>query len=605
MLFRFLDDIVLDKYKRRAFVLFLLTLFFLFILVLRFYHLQLLNYNVYQKKSESNRVRILRVNAKRGFIKDVDDRILVKNAPSYNLNIVRENINDIDRLLGKLSKIIDIDIKQAKEKILNSYYYNPVTIFRGLDFSVVSYLFEHLEEYPGIRIDMDSVRNYKNSYAYSHIVGYMGEINKKELKKENKYRPGDLIGKTGIEKVYEKVLKGENGAKQVEVNSLGQVVKTLDTKPATPGNNVILSINLELQKFIRDLLKDKKGGIVVLDILNNNVAAMYSSPSYDLNKFVPYISSEYWDFLNNSPSKPFMNRVIEGNYPPGSVFKLMMAAAALEENTVTPDDEFFCDGTFEFGSYRYKCWKKHGHGDVDMNKSIIQSCDIYYYNLGLKLGIDTISNYAHNFYLGKKTGIDLPNEKKGLFPSRKWKKGAFSQSWYPGETIITSIGQGYTSVTPLQMAVMMSGLFNGGMIYEPSLVKGFETGSGFKPKKTKVLNQVDIDESTRKFLLDATYETVYGDRGTAYRARVKGVKVGGKTGTAQVVSLEEFDKYEEGEVPEKYRDHSWFGGVFPVDNPRYVVVSLVEHGGSGSQSATSTGGAVINKMVKMGYVSNR
>ncbi|HCW93675.1 MAG TPA: penicillin-binding protein 2, partial [Flexistipes sinusarabici] len=277
--------------------------------------------------------------------------------------------------------------------------------------------------------------------------------------------------------------------------------------------------------------------------------------------------------------------------------------AGLTENIITQETTFECNGVFYYGSYDYKCWKEQGHGEVDLKKSIVESCDIYYYNLGLKLGIDTISRYAHNFSLGRKTGIDLTNEKSGLFPDRKWKEKAFDQPWYPGETIITSIGQGYTNVTPLQMAVMLSGIFNGGMIYQPSLVKGFETADGFEAKPVKINNRVDIDNSTRDFLLNAMYNAVYGLHGTAYRARVSEIKIGGKTGTAQVVSLKKFEQYEEGEVPAKYRDHSWFGGVFPVEEPRYVIVSLIEHGGSGGHSAASISGAVINKMVSMGYVS--
>lgn len=604
MLFRSLEENILFKYKKRCIFLLASILLLFLLLAVKLYYLQFIQYEKYKKLSEDNRIRILRVKAERGFLKDKNGDILVKNAPSYNLSVVRENTQDLDALLEKIKNIVDIDINEAKDKVLKSYYYEPVTIFRGLNFDQVSYIYEHLRNYQGIRIDMDTVRNYSDDFAYSNLVGYMGEVNDKELKKYEGYRPGDLIGKTGLEKEYEKRLKGTNGAKQVEVNSFGQVVKVLKVKNSKPGENLVLSIDYDLQKFGMELLKDKKGAIVVLDIYNNNVALMVTNPSYNLNKFVPYIKSDYWKFLNKSPDKPMLNRAIEGTYPPGSVFKVMMAATALTEKAIDKDDTFYCGGVFHYGTYEYKCWNKYGHGDVDLKKSIVESCDIFYYNLGLKLGIDTIGKYAHKFSLGKKTGIDLPNEKSGNFPDRAWKEKAFHQPWYPGETIITSIGQGYTNVTPIQMAVMLSGVFNGGNIYQPSLVKGFETEDGFETKPVKVVNKIAIDNSTRDFLLDAMYNAVYGNRGTAYRARVKGVKIGGKTGTAQVVSLKKFDEYEEGKVPEKYRDHSWFGGVFPVDNPRYVIVSLIEHGGSGSHSAASVSGAVINKMVDMGYVSD-
>ncbi|WP_273266332.1 penicillin-binding protein 2 [Flexistipes sinusarabici] len=604
MLFRFLEENVIAKYKKRSLLLFAVTFLFILLLFLRFYYLQVVLHDKYKRLSEDNRIRILRIKAPRGFIKDRDGEILVKNAPSYNLSVIREDTGDLNTLLGKLNNIVDLNVKEAKEKILKGYYYDPVTIFRGLNFKQVSYLYEHLKSFPGIRIEMDTVRSYKNGFAYSNLVGYMGEVNDSELKKFNGYRPGDLIGKTGLERVYEKRLKGINGAKQVEVNSLGQVVKVLKTKQAKPGSNVVLSMDYDLQKFGMELLKEKVGTIVVLDIYNNRVLLMATNPSYNLEKFVPFIESDYWNTITNDPDKPMLNRAIEGSYPPGSVFKVLMAAAGLTENIITQETTFECNGVFYYGSYDYKCWKEQGHGEVDLKKSIVESCDIYYYNLGLKLGIDTISRYAHNFSLGRKTGIDLTNEKSGLFPDRKWKEKAFDQPWYPGETIITSIGQGYTNVTPLQMAVMLSGIFNGGMIYQPSLVKGFETADGFEAKPVKINNRVDIDNSTRDFLLNAMYNAVYGLHGTAYRARVSEIKIGGKTGTAQVVSLKKFEQYEEGEVPAKYRDHSWFGGVFPVEEPRYVIVSLIEHGGSGGHSAASISGAVINKMVSMGYVSD-
>jgi len=604
MLFRFLDDNILLKYKRRSLLLIIITVLFFSVLVFRLYFLQVLSYEKYKKLSEDNRIRILRVKAQRGFIKDREGRILVRNAPSYNLSIIREDTKNLDNLLEKIKKIIDIDVEAVKEKVTKSYYYNPVIVYRGLDFSEVSYLYEHLQDYPGIRIDMDTVRNYTDGFAYSHIVGYMGEINDRELNSYENYMAGDLIGKTGIEREYESQLKGKNGAKQVEVNSLGQVVKTIKTKPPTPGKNVVLSIDLKLQKFVMDLLENKKGTMVVLDIMNNNVITMFSSPSYDLNRFVPYIGNDYWEFLNKSLSKPMMNRAIEGLYPPGSVFKLLMATAALEEDKVEVDDTFRCDGVFRYGAYKYRCWKQYGHGEVDLKRSIVESCDIYYYNVGLKLGIDVISDYAKNFYLGRKTGIDLPNEKSGLFPDRSWKKRAYSQPWYPGETVITSIGQGYTNVTPLQVAVMLSGIFNGGNIYKPSVVKGIGSGDDFEPKPVELINRVPIKDSTKKILLEAVFGAVYGDRGTAYRARVNDINIGGKTGTAQVVSLKKYEKYEDEDLPERFQDHAWFGGVFPVENPRYVVVSMIEHGGSGSQSAASSAGALINKMVKMGYVSD-
>lgn len=605
MLFRILEDKLQKIFSKRALIYFSILGLFFIIIFARLIYLQVFNYSKYSRLSENNRIRIQRIKADRGFIKDRNGKILVRNAPSYNLSIVKEDSKDIDKLLDKLSLIVDFDKKLSKKRIHKSYIYEPAIIFRGLTFKQVSYILEHSDNYPGVRIDVDTVRIYSYGTAMSHVIGYMGEVTENNLKKLKLYKSGDLIGKNGIEKFYENTLRGIDGARQVEVDSVGTISEVLSEKKPQSGKNLILSIDSDLQLFAQKLMENKKGSIVVLDISNNDVLALYSAPHYDLNLFVPYISRTNWDKLLKDKNKPLMNRAMEGGYPPGSLFKILMGLAALNEKVIDTKTEFLCPGEMKYGNFTYKCWKKGGHGIVNLNKAIAESCDVYFYNVGLKLGIDKISEYAKIFALGKKTGIDLPNEKSGFFPDRNWKKRRFKQPWYPGETIITSIGQGYMITTPLQIAVMFSGMFNGGNIYAPKLVKSVESIEGIENISPELKRSFKVPDWIRKELLQGMIDVVYSKHPTGYRARVKGVLVAGKTGTAQVVSLKKTENYDKDKIPEKFRDHAWFGSLFPAENPKYVVVVMVEHGGSGSKAAAPLAGALINKMLDLGYVSRR
>ncbi|MBQ3034294.1 MAG: penicillin-binding protein 2, partial [Deferribacterales bacterium] len=397
-----------------------------------------------------------------------------------------------------------------------------------------------------------------------------------------------------------------DGARQVEVDTFGRVYEVLNEREAIPGNNVVLTIDYDLQKYIADKYNDRRIAVTVLDINDNSILSMYSAPSYDLNMFTPFIRAQDWSALVKNPVKPLLNRNIEGMYPPGSVYKVVMALAGLQEGVITPDTTFRCNGSYRLNSnFSYNCWRKHGHGDVNLRKALSTSCDVYFYNLGRLLEIDKIQKYSNFFSLGYKTGIDLPNEKAAFFPSREWKQKTRKESWFPGETVITSIGQGFMTATPLQIGVMMSGVFNGGNIYKPRIADRIENSDGEEIKKfhPELVRHMDIPEHMKNLIMDGLVDSVYERGGTSYRARVSEVTVGGKTGTAQVVSLKKTEDMEDDEIPEHWRDHSWFTGVFPVEKPRYVIVVMVEHGGSGGASAAPIGGDVIKKMLELGYVS--
>ncbi|MBZ4672509.1 MAG: peptidoglycan glycosyltransferase [Deferribacteraceae bacterium] len=604
MLFRKLEDKINLIYNKKSVVFFAFLLIGFFIIFLRLLYLQIINYDKYKKIADNNRIRVVRVKADRGFIYDRNNNIVVKNKPSYNLYLVREDIEDKDNLLNLINQKIPIDKELIEKRLKKAYYYQEVLAYRGLTFEELSYFSENIEDLQGVNIKLDPVRDYLDSTSMSHIIGYLGETTEQDLKTKQNYFAGDLIGKTGVEYFYEDILRGKDGKKFVEVDSLGQTINTIEFQPPVNGKSLRLSVDYRLQKFAQKLFGNKRGSIVVEDIQTGELILLFSSPTYDLNEFIPYITEENWDKLIKDNKKPLLNRAIESHYPPGSIFKILMALIGLKEKAITPDSKFFCNGKLEFGNYEYKCWKTAGHGDVDLKKGISESCDVYFYNLGLQLGIDKISEYAKRFKLGEYTNVDIPNEKKGVFPNRDWKKNAFNQIWFPGETIIASIGQGYISVTPIQLVNMFAGIFNGGKILKPHIVKSIIDDNEEILTKTEVYDYITIPEKIKKSILDGMTEAVYGRHGTSYRARVESITIAGKTGTAQVVSLKKTEKYDDDKIPEKYRDHSWFAAVFPAEQPQYALIAMVEHGGSGSQSAAALAGAIINKMVDLKYVSD-
>lgn len=606
MLFPLLKDNLLNFFKYRVNIAILFVILFSLILFSRLFYLQVVKYQEYSRLSDSNRIRIARVPAERGFILDRKGNILVRNAPAYELKVIKEDTKDLKQLLNSIKEIYDFNVDNAIKKIKRSYFYEPTVILRGLNFEQVAYFLEHSSDFPGLEIDLQSVRSYPDGNSYSHLVGYMGEVTESDLTEDSIYKNGDTIGKSGIEKHYEDYLRGTDGARQVEVDTFGRVFEILKEKPSISGHNVVLTIDYDLQKYINEKYNNKRIAVSILDISDNSLLAMYSAPTYDLNSFTPFINENDWFELINNPRKPLLNRNIEGIYPPGSVYKVIMALAGLKEKVITPDTIFRCNGSYRLNrNFSYNCWLKRGHGDVDLREALATSCDVYFYNLGRLLEIDRIQEYSNFFSLGKPTGVDLPNENSGFFPSRKWKEQTRGEGWFPGETVITSIGQGFMTSTPLQIGVMMSGVFNGGNIYQPKIVDRIESHDGNTTLKVEphILRSMEIPEDIKKIILDGLVDSVYKRGGTSQRAKVKGLTVAGKTGTAQVVSLKRTEGMDDDEIPEHWRDHSWFTGVFPAEMPKYVIVVLVEHGGSGGASAAPIASDIMGKMMELGYVS--
>ncbi|WP_022850207.1 penicillin-binding protein 2 [Limisalsivibrio acetivorans] len=593
-----------NYYKKRMKIYFAVLFLFFGVILLRLVYLQFFQHEKYKRLSESNRIRIVTVKADRGFIKDRKGKLLVRNAPSYELKVVKEDVPDMALFLKRVSQVVDLDIDYAKKQIRKSYLYEPAVIARGLTFKQVAWLLENSRQFRGLEIGLEPVRKYMESRAFSHVLGYLSEVTERDIQKDDHYTGGDMIGKTGIEKVYEEKLRGVNGAKHVEVDSYGRVLEVLSEKETTPGNNLVLTLDSDLQKSIHSMFEGRKGAAVVMDIEDFSLLSLYSAPTYNLEVFTPFFSSEKRLSVIKDKDKPLLNRALEGAYPPGSVFKILMAAAGLTEGKVTEDTSFTCTGSLKFGNFEYGCWKRGGHGSMKLVESLEQSCDVYYYQLGLLLGIDNIEKYAKKLSLGRITGINLPNEKSGSFPSRAWKRRRFEEPWYPGETIICSIGQGYITTTPLQIAVMLGGIFNGGYVYKPRVVDFIEdmiTGEREEIEQ-ELVNRMEFPQWVRDKVMEGMVEVIYGDRATGHRARVDGLTYGGKTGTAQVVSLEKTEDMEDDEIPEFMRDHSWFGAVLPAENPRYAIVALLQHGGAGSRGAAPVVGAIVNRMIDLGYV---
>jgi penicillin-binding protein 2 len=448
---------------------------------------------------------------------------------------------------------------------------------------------------PGVMVDVVIRRNYPYGNLASHLIGYLGEISQEELDREEfiSHKIGYLIGKYGIEQKFELDLMGENGGRQLEVNALGRKIRVLENLEPNPGNNLFLTLDLELQKAADEAMAGKRGAVVAMDPQSGDILALVSKPDFDPNLFARGISPENWKTLIENPAHPLQNRAIQGQYPPGSVFKIITAIAGLEEKLITPETLFHCSGVLPFGDREYQCWKKEeGHGLISLKRAIVESCDVYFYQLGLRLGVDRIAKYALGMGLGRITGFPLGQEKPGLVPTSAWKMRRFGIPWQAGENLSTAIGQGYNLVTPLQIATTLSALGNGGKLYQPRIVQLIKAPQGevireFPPLLSKELH---ISPETLEFIREALWGAVNSPNGTGSRARIEGLDVAGKTGTAQLIQRREGRT--EPLSPE-LEDHAWFACFAPARQPQITVVALIEHGGHGGAAAAPVARKVL------------
>lgn len=598
------DPIEAEVYQKRLSRLTLFVLIVFGVLFLRLWFLQIINGPKYRTQSENNRIDLRDILPFRGLVFDRDGQLLVDNRPSFILGVIPENVRDLDGLVEDLGRLVEIDSLAAKEKIKSALKwnpFNPVYIKKGLTRDELARVETNLFSMPGITIGVKPKRHSIYNSLAAHLIGYLGEIDREQLTREEyaENKLGDFVGKFGIERRWHRYLNGIRGGQQVEVDASGRILRVLYQKAAEPGLNVYLTLDKDLQMLVEAALYNRAGAVVAMNTNNGEILAMASSPAFNPNDFAKGMDKKGWERLLTNPKFPLQNRVISGQYPPGSLFKIVVALAGLEEGVIDPNEKIFCRGSYSFQGRVYRDWKKEGHGHVDLHKALVESCDVYFYKMGQKVGIDTISKYAKRLGLGSKTGIQLGDEEQGLIPDKAWKLKRWKDPWQEGETLSVAVGQSFVLITPIQIVRFISALFNGGTLFRPQVTKriGRENKKGVFEFKPEVVGRWGLKKENMELVKRALIGVVNEPHGTGRRARLKLRTVAGKTGTAQVIALpEEGEPVEEKDVPYKFRDHAWFLAVAPAENPVIALAVLVEHSGHGGSVA-----APIAKDVLEGY----
>ena len=598
-----------DAIKKKIRVFAILVIFVFICLSMRIWYLQILKWQYLTGLSENNRVRMVSLPAYRGTIKDRNGETLVSIRPSFNLYITPEDAGDSGSSLDLLAKKIKFKRGKLKKSIGREKSFKDILIKADISREEVAFIEENNMRLPGIKIKAEPLRNYVYKDLMSHTLGYLGEISKSKLKNTNNlfYSQGDFVGKNGLENIFESTLRGKKGHKEVEVDVSGRELKTIRRLPSESGNNLILTLDVKVQAELEKAMtstpeKIVNGSAVVIKVQTGEILAIASKPTFDPNEFAEGITSGSWRKLINDEMHPLQNRSIHSQYPPGSTYKIAVAYAALEEGVIDPETTIYCPGHFKLGRGRYRCWKKSGHGAVNLHDALVQSCDVYFYTLGHRMGIDTLARYAKKFGFGTPAGIGLSREKSGLVPSTQWKLKNRKKAWLLGETISASIGQGYNLVTPLQQANMMAAVANGGMLLKPYIVKRIEEPGGTTIKEffPEIRGQIAGSSENLEVIRKALRDVVNGVRGTGKRSRLKNIIVSGKTGTVQVVRMKSNEELEkEDEVPYKYRDHAWFVAFAPYEKPEIAVAVLVEHGGHGGTTAAPIAKKVFKKYFQL------
>ena len=598
-----------DAIKKKILIFAILVVVSFLCLWMRIWYLQILKWQYLTGLSENNRVRMVTLPASRGMIKDRNGETLVSIRPAFNLYLTPEDARNLDSSLDKLAQRISLDREKLKKKIAQTKSFKEVLIKGDIPREEVAFVEENNMSLPGIRIRAEPLRNYVFNNLASHTLGYLGEISKASLErlKDPAYRQGDFVGKNGLENIYESLLRGKKGYKEVEVDVSGRELKTLRKLPPESGNNLILTLDVKIQEELEKLMtetaeQNMNGSVVVMKVQTGEIIAITSKPSFDPNKFATGISPKNWRDLVTDEWHPLQNRSIHGQYPPGSTYKIVTAIAGLGEGVIKPDTSIFCPGHFKLGRGRYRCWKKSGHGFMNLHDALVQSCDVYFYTIGHRLGIDTIAKYAKRFGLGRSTRLGLSQEKKGLVPTTQWKLLNKKEPWQLGETISASIGQGFNLVTPIQQVIMMAAVANRGILLKPYLVKRIEGPEGQLRQEffPEIIGQIGVDPDHLEQVRMALRDVVNGTRGTGKKSRLKNIIVSGKTGTAQVVRMKSDEELEKGEaIPVKYRDHAWFVAFAPYEKPVLAVAIIVEHGGHGGATAGPIAGKIFKKYFKL------
>ncbi len=588
----------LDLERRLPFVAVLIILSFA-VFFGRLFQLQLVQTDDLRRRSQSNYVRTLRLEAPRGDILDREGRVLATTRPAFGLQVIPHDVSRAELTYAVLALLVDRDAEALSARVGNPSgrgRFQPVRLAGDLSYDQRARVESHLYALPGVVSDVRPRRHYVGGELAAHLLGYLGEIQREQLETRRfaDYRQGEVIGQAGIESVLQAELRGRAGGRNLVVDVAGRVVDVLAEIEPLPGGRVTLTLDRDLQQaaedaFLPDVLGEpaKIGALVALDVRSGDVLALVSKPAFDPNDFAGGIDAATWTALISDERRPIQNRAISGQYPPGSTYKPFVAAAGLEESLVEPEKKIFCPGSFRLGRRTYRCWKRGGHGWVDLRRAIVESCDVYFYQLGLELGVDRLAFFSRGFGFGRLTGISLPQEMSGLVPTSAWKERRFAEPWVMGETVSAAIGQGFNLTTPLQLAVAYAALANGGKLVVPRLLLQTEdqAGNAVPGPRPEVRGTVPVAAEHLERLREALEAAVGEPEGTGGRARIRGVRVAGKTGTAQVVALEQTEDLEEEEVAFQHRDHAWFVGFAPAEAPEIVAVALVEHGGHGGSAA--------------------
>jgi penicillin-binding protein 2 len=576
-------------------------------LVGRLYHLQVQRSAEYGLLAEDNRVNQRLLIPARGHILDRNGIALARNVPTYRVRIIREQAGDLRATLQRLGQLISLPPEQIESVAAAARAHRafvPMTVREDLSWDEVSRIAVHSPDLPGVVLDSGLLREYPYGDVLSHVLGYVGPVSQAEQQRDPDpllQLPDFRIGKSGIERTYDKMLRGRSGLSRVEVNAIGREIKELDRTEGEPGADIQLSLDLDLQRFcFARLTSELAASAVVIDVRTGGILALASVPSYDPASFTGGLSRSLWTELRDNPRHPLVNKCIRGQYPPGSTFKMITALAGLEAGAITQSSKIFCPGSVSLGSARFYCWKDHGHGSVNLLNALEQSCDCYFYEVARRVGVDAIAEMANRFGLGHRLDLDLPGEQPGLIPTRAWKKAALKQSWQKGETLICGIGQGYVSTTPLQLAVMTARLANGGLAVKPHFVQ---------PADAPPPAPLGVSKASLDLVLHAMREVVHGPRGTARKANLglPGIEMGGKTGTAQVRRISKTDRasgrHKREDIPWEERDHALFVCFAPYHEPRYAVSVIVEHGLHGSTAAAPIARDIMRKTLELNGVA--
>jgi len=594
-----LDSFYEKRLQTRIRIAYFIVVFIFSLLFLRLWYLQIIRGDYHRKLSENNRIRIQKIKAPRGLILDVRGEVLASNRPSFDICLVPQDTIHPEIVLKRLADFLDSGLSQLKRRVERSKGrppFEPIRLITDVSRDAIGLVLTHRLDLPGIVVVSTPVRYYPYETLACHLLGHLGEISPQELdlSEFSRYEVGDFIGKYGVEQIMELHFKGADGGYQAEVDAAGYKINVMGRVDPSPARNVILTIVADLQKAAEEALGDKVGAVVAIDPRNGRVLAMVSSPSFNPNLFSRGIPLHDWDTLINNPEHPLMNRCIQSLHPPGSTYKLITAAAALEEGLITPDTSFFCGGSLRCGNRSYRCWKETGHGKVSLMRGLAESCDVYFYSLGSLLGPDTLAKHAREFGLGVSTGIALYNEKPGFIPTSGWYRSKYGIPWQSGESFSIAIGQGSNQVTPLQLVMAYASIANGGILYKPLCVDRIVTIDGRVIKRfdPQIKARIPLSQENIKLLRECLWSAVNTPSGTGWRARLPHVDVAGKTGTAQVISL---NREKSSQPGRRFLDHAWFVSFAPKEGARIAVVVLVEHGGHGGSAAAPIAKKVISR----------